>query len=135
MALPSFRSFYPDAVRWLVTRWRQEYRLIVDNATGVPVGIQNQNANGADGIWGLTPITQAEAITPTAAMLADLGATYQLNQEPYSRYRSDGLQLVSLDGEGGPIVIPAGVNDVWFSPLTVIEGAPVKIYGGLRVIQ
>lgn len=135
MSLPSFRSFFPDVARWLPTRWRQEYRLIVDNATGVPVGILNQNANGADGIWGLTPISAAQATAPTAAMLADLGATYQLNQDPFTRYRSDGTQFVSLDGTGGPVVVPAGVNAVWFSPLTVIEGAPLKIYGGVRVIQ
>ncbi len=134
MAIPSFRTFFPDVTRWMPTRWRQEYRLIVDQATGVPFGIQNQNANGADGIWGLTPLSLAEVEAPTAAMIADLAATFQLNQAPYTRYRSDGIQLIPLDGEGG-IVVPPGVNEVWFSPLTVIEGAPLIIQGGVRLIQ
>lgn len=133
--LPAFSTFFPTVARWINIRWRQEYRLIVDNDTAVPIGIQSQNGTGAQGIWGLTPISAAQATAPTAAMLADLGATYQLNQDPFTRYRSDGTQFVSLDGTGGPVVVPAGVNAVWFSPLTVIEGAPLRIYGGVRVIQ
>lgn len=130
----AFRTFFPSVARWLPTRWRQEYRLIVDNATGAPVGIQNQNANGADGIWGLTPLSLAETEAPTAAMLADLNATYQLAQAPYTRYRSDGAQLLPLDSSSGTVV-PPGVNVVWFSPITIVEGYPVVIEGGVRVIQ
>lgn len=134
MALPNYTTFFPDAVRWVTTRFRQEYRLIIDNATAVPVGIVNPNANGAQGIWGMTPLTLAEVEAPTAAMLQDIGATFQLNQSPYTRYRSDGVQIIPLDGEGGTVV-PPGVNVVWFSPLTVIEGSPVIIQGGVRLIQ
>lgn len=46
---------------------------------------------------GLTPITitAAEQASPTAAMLANIWATYQLNVSPYTRYRSDGSALVA----------------------------------------
>ncbi len=135
MAMPAFRTFFPDVTRWMPTRWRQEYKLIFDNNTGVPVGIQNQNANGADGIWGLTPLSQAEINAPSAAMLADLAATYQLNEAPYSRYYSNGTELVPFDDSGG-MVIPPGVNEVWFSPLIITElNGPLKIEGGLRLIE
>lgn len=133
MAIPNYFTFFPDVARWISTRWRQEYRLIIDNETAKPIGIVNQNANGAQGIWALTPLSLAEIEAPTAAMLQDLGATYQLNQSPYNRYRSDGIQLVPLDDEGGT-VIPPGQNWVMFSPLTIVEGAPLIIQGGLRVI-
>ena len=136
MALPSYTTFFPDVVRWVSTRFRQEYRLIIDNDTAVPVGIVNPNANGAQGIWGLTPISLAEAEAPTAAMIQDIGATFQVNQAPYTRYQSDGVQLVAIGGTGGGTVIPPGVNEVWFSPLTVTEaGGPLIIQGGLRLIQ
>ena len=134
MALSAFRTFFPDVTRWISTRWRQEYRLIVDNNTGVPVGIQNQNANGADGIWSPTPLSTDEINAPTAAILADLNATYQLNEYPYSRYYSDGIQLLPL-GEGGGTVIPPGINVVWFSPIVITEDHPVIIQGGVRVIE
>lgn len=134
MAIPNFFTFFPDAARWVSTRFRQEYRLIV-NENAVPIGIVNPNANGAQGIWGLTPLTQDEVNAPTAAMLQDLGATYQLNVPPYSRYYSDGSQLVAFDESGG-IVIPPGVNEVWFSPVIITEAnGPLRIEGGLRVIQ
>ena len=82
--------------RWISARWRQEYRLILDNETAVPIGIVNQNANGAQGIWGLTPLSQDQISNPSAAILADLAATYQLNESPYSRYRSTGTSCPSL---------------------------------------
>lgn len=135
MAIPNYATFFPDVARWISTRWRQEYRLIVDNDTAKPIGIVNQNAKGAQGIWALTPLSLAEIEAPTAAMLADLGATYQLNQAPYTRWRSDGIQLVPMDDEGGTI-IPPGQNWIMFSPLQVTEaGGPLIIQGGLRVIQ
>ena len=134
MAIPNYSTFFPDVMRWVSTRFRQEYRLIV-NENAVPVGIVNPNANGAQGIWGLTPLSQSEISAPTAAMLADLGATYQLNEAPYSRYYSNGTDLVPFD-ESGAIVIPAGVNEVWFSPLEITEAnGPLRIEGGLRLIE
>ncbi len=136
MALPSFTTWFPTASRWVPIRWRQEYRLIVDNETAVPIGIVNQNANGAQGIWGMTPVSLAQVESPTADMLQDLAATFQLNQSPYTRYQSDGIQLVAIGGGGGGTVVPPGVNEVWFSPLQVTEaGGPLTIQGGVRLIQ
>lgn len=135
MSIPNFYTFFPDAVRWVSTRFRQEYRLIIDNETAKPIGIVNPNANGAQGIWGLTPLTLAQIEAPTAAMLQDLGATFQLNQSPYTRYRSDGVQLVADDAEGSGTVIPAGQNWLMFSPFTVTEaGGPLRVEGGLRIV-
>ena len=97
MALPVFASFYPTVRRWINTSWREHYKLIVDNDTGAPVGIQSQNANGPEGIWGPVPVTAAQIAAPSAAMIADLNATYQQDTAPYGRYRSDGTQLVAMD--------------------------------------
>lgn len=40
-------------------------------------------------------LTAAQIASPTAAMLADLSATYRLNVAPYTRYYSDGTGLVA----------------------------------------
>lgn len=40
-------------------------------------------------------ITAGEQAAPTAAQLANIWATYQLNVAPYTRYRSDGSALVA----------------------------------------
>ena len=135
MSIPPFQTYFPSVVRWINIRWREQYRLIVNNDTAVPIGIVNQNANGAQGIWGLTPLSQDEVSAPSAAILADLGATYQLNVSPYSRFRSDGVTLLPLDAEGG-FIIPPGVNEIVFSPFVVTSSnSPVVIQGGLRVIE
>lgn len=134
MAFPTFKSFISTAVPWWPTSWRKEYRLLTDASTGAPIGIQSQNANGPDGIWAPTKLSAAQIAAPTAAMLADLNATYQLDEAPYSQYRSDGTQLIPLDGTGGT-VIPAGQTVVFASPLQVFEGAPLIIQGGVRVIE
>lgn len=134
MALPIFQSFYPTVVKWVSSAWRDSYRVITDNNTGAPIGLVSQNANGPQGIWAPTPLSTDQILSPSAAMLADLNATYQLNEAPYSRYRSDGTQLVPLDGESG-IVIPPGINEVLFSPLVVTEDRPLIVQGGIRVIE
>lgn len=134
MALPAFNSFFPTVRRWINTSWRQEYKLIIDNASGAPVGILSQSSNGPEGIWAPVPISAAQLAAPTAAMIADINATYQLDQAPYPRYLSDGTQLVPIGGESGT-VIPPGINEIFFSPLVVTEaGGPLIIEGGVRVI-
>jgi hypothetical protein len=135
MSIPPFQTFFPTVSRWLSARWRQEYRLILDNDTAVPIGIVNQNANGAQGIWGLTPLSQDQISSPSAGILADLNATYQLNESPYSRYRSTGSELLPLDASGG-VVIPPGVIEVLVSPLTITaDNSPFEIQGGIRLIE
>lgn len=134
MAIPIFQSFFPTVVKWYNTSWRNTYKVITDNNTGAPIGLTSQDANGPQGIWAPTPLSLAQIGSPSAAMLADLNATFQLNTAPYSRYRSDGTQLVPLDNEGGT-VIPPGINVVYFSPLVITEaGGPLIIEGGVRVI-
>lgn len=46
---------------------------------------------------GFTPITitAGEQAAPTAAMLANIWCTYQLNVAPYTRYRSDGTNIIA----------------------------------------
>lgn len=134
MAIPVFQSFFPTVVKWVSSAWRDSYRVIVDNNTGAPIGLVSQNANGPQGIWAPTPLSTDQILNPTPAMLADLNATYQLSEYPYGRWRSDGLQLVPLDAEGGTI-IPPGINVVYFSPLVVTEDHPLDIQGGVRVIE
>ena len=134
MALPIFQSFFPTVVKWVNTAWRDSYKIITDNRTGAPIGLVSQNANGPQGIWAPTPLSTAQILAPSAEMLADLNATYQLDESPYSRFRSDGIQLVPLDAESGTI-IPPGINEVFFSPLVVTEDHPLIVQGGVRVIQ
>lgn len=133
MAIPIFQSFMPTVVRWVSSAWRDSYRVITDNNTGAPIGLVSQNANGPQGIWAPTPLSQDQIDAPSATMLADLNATYQLNVAPYSRFRSDGTQLVPLDAEGG-VIVPPGFNEVFFSPLTITDGYPLIVQGGIRVV-
>lgn len=135
MALPLFASFYPTAVKWVNSAFNvKELRIIRDNATGAPVGLVSPNANGPEGIWAPVPLTLAQIQAPSAAILADLNATYQYNTAPYTRYRSDGAELIELDETGGTVITR---NVVWFSPVVITEANPVTILngGGLKVIQ
>lgn len=133
--MPIFKSFMPTVARWVSSAWRQEYRVLVDNVTGSPIGLVSPNANGPEGIWAPTPLSQAQIDAPSAAMLADLNATYQLNEFPYGRYRSDGTQLLALD-DTGDWIIPAGENVVTFSPLAITaDNSPLIVRGGIRVIE
>lgn len=75
----------------------QPVRLLVDPNTGSPAGVQNQNANGSDGVWTPIDLTSAQIASPSAAILADLNSTFRLNVSPWTRYRSTGAALVSLD--------------------------------------
>lgn len=134
MAIAMFKSFWPTARRWFPATLNPNLKLITDGDTGAPIGIQSQNANGPDGIWAPTPLTAAQVASPPAVVLADLNATFQLNESPYSRYRSNGVELLGLDDTAGD-VIPPGQNWIMFSPLVVYEGRPLVIQGGLRVIE
>lgn len=135
MALPIFQTFFPTAVKWVNSSWRNSYKIITDNRTGAPIGLLSQNDGGPQGVWAPTPLSAAQIAAPSASMIADLNATFQLDTAPYSRYRSDGVQLIPMDAESGT-VIPPGFNEIVFSPLVVTEaGGPLIVEGGLRVIQ
>lgn len=64
------------------------------------VGAGNQWVTATDqpaAAAGTTPIsiTAGEQAAPTAAMLANIWCTYQLNVAPYTRYRSDGTSIIA----------------------------------------
>lgn len=100
-------------------------RLLLDPITGAPTGIQNPNANGADGIWTPIDITAEQVDEPPAGMLADINATYRLNVAPFTRYRSNGVDALVAEGGASPdgSTFPGAVLK------TVPEGAPLLTIG------
>jgi hypothetical protein len=62
--------------------------------------ILNRRSGGQETISTVL-ISSAQQAAPTAEMLADVTATYQLNTAPHTRYQSDGASLVTLGGGGG----------------------------------
>ena len=93
-----FKSFRSTVSPWVPETWRTTLRLLVDAGTGAPVGIESPNGSGPDGIFTPVDLTAAQIASPTAAMIADLNATYRLNVAPYTRYRSTGSALVIESG-------------------------------------
>jgi len=91
-----FKTFRSTVSPWEPRSWAPYIRLLVDNNTGAPVGIENFNANGADAIFTPVDLSAAQIAAPTAAMVADLNATYRLNVAPYTRYQSNGTSLSPL---------------------------------------
>ena len=134
MALPIFQTWFPTAVKWINTSWRNSFKVIVDNRTGAPIGLTSQDANGPQGIWAPTPISQAQALSPDPAMISDLNATFQVDTAPYNRYRSDGSNLIPMDSEAAGTIVPAGINVAYYSPLKIFAGAPLTIEGGVTLL-
>jgi hypothetical protein len=128
-----FRSFRSTITPFLSRRWNAALNLLVDPVTGAPVGIQSPNDNGADGIWTPLDISAAQVTNPTAAMMADLNATYRLNVPPYTRYQSNGLDIVALSGAN--IQGPGGLLGVMiaYAPVTITDPAGVSIQGTVSV--
>lgn len=149
----NFRSFRSTFTQLVPRSWTQPVRLLVDAVTGAPAGIENWNANGPDGMFVPIDLTAAQIASPTAAMLADINATYRLNVAPYTRYQSDGtglqpLAAASTDGsnfpgsvtqtlrEGDPLqIIGADSYAVVYEPFTVESEAGIEVRGELRVIE
>lgn len=131
MAIPLFKSFVSTVTPFVRGRKAAEYNVIEHPTTGAPVGLQTKSGNGADGIWAPVDLSSAQLATPTPAMLADLNATYRLNESPYTRYVSNGTDLVRQGG-GGIDVLPAdgifGTIIIW-SPFTVTQPDGVTIQG------
>lgn len=96
MAVRVFKSYQSTVTPFVPHDVPGPQRLMSDPVTGAPVGIQTMSANGPDGIWTPVDITAAQASSPTAAMLADLNATYRLNVPPYTRYYSSGVSLANF---------------------------------------
>lgn len=100
-----FKSFRSTVAPFLSRSIPNNLKVLVDSTTGAPAGIENWNANGADGVFVPIDLTAAQIAAPTALMLADLNATYRLNVAPYTRYQSDGTSLVNLSGSA--VIVPA----------------------------
>lgn len=91
-----FKSFRSTFAPFLSRSIPNNLKLLVDSTTGAPAGIENWNANGADGIFVPIDLTAAQIAAPTALMLADLNATYRLNATPWTRYYSNGAELTPI---------------------------------------
>lgn len=137
MAIAPFKSFKSTINPFNPGGIFATRRVLTDANTGAPVGIQNDNAGGADGIWSPIDVSAAQVNAPSAAMLADLNATYRLNVSPYTRYTSNGTALVSMTpSENG--VIPADgpfANVVLYAPVTITDPTGMTVQGQARVIN
>ncbi|MDP3908886.1 MAG: hypothetical protein Q8Q14_00705 [Gemmatimonadales bacterium] len=130
--MAGFRSTSsPPDVRLL----KPSERLLVDKTTGAPIGIENPNAGGRDGQFYPVPLTAAQIAAPTDEMLADTNVTYALNVAPYTRYMSNGSELVGLEAGEGVDTHPVGIfaNLVTVPSgtpaLTIDENSQAVIYG------
>lgn len=134
MAVSIFKSFISTINPFRPSGIFATLRVLVDSTTGAPVGVQSPNANGPDGIWTPVDLTTAQVAAPSAAMLADLNATYRLNVAPYTRFMSNGTRLVSMSGTSD-IQGPNGLfgNMISYSPLTITDPEGLTILGQVRV--
>lgn len=128
-----FASFRSTITPFWSRKWPSNLKLLVDPVTGAPVGIENPNANGADGIWVPLDVTTDQIANPSAAMIADQNAVYRINVTPYTRFQSDGATLISLNGNS--VQGPNGIEGVMivYSPFTVTEPGGVSIRGTISV--
>jgi hypothetical protein len=119
MAISIFGAFRSTVTPLIPSGWFPRLRLLVDPTTGAPAGVLNPNDSGADGVWTPIDVTAAQVASPSAAMLADLNATFRLSVAPYSRYYSTGTALVGIPGLTGAAGATGGA-----------AGAPVALTGG-----
>lgn len=134
MAISIFRAFRSTVTPSASRRINSNDTWLTDPTTGVVIGVQNQNANGADARFTPVDITVAQSLSPSARMLADIDATYRLNIAPYSRFISDGTQLVPLGNSSETaVVVPAGFNQLFLAPLTIATPQELIVEGGVRV--
>lgn len=111
-------------------------RLHVDPVTGAPIGFSNPNATGSAARWTPVDLTQAQVNAPTTAMIKDLDATFRLNVPPYTRYQSDGAQLVALGGSSETeTLIMSGMTYALVAPLTISTPDELIVEGGVKVMN
>ena len=134
-AMTQFRSFLSTVNPFRVGQAIGLLKVLEDPTTGAPVGVQSPRANGPDGIWTPVDITPAQLAAPPAAMIADLNATYRLNEAPYTRYQSNGVDLVALGAADIGTVPPDGLlgTMIAWSPLVVTDPAGINVEGTLYV--
>ena len=128
-----FKSFRSTVAPFLSRSWPNNLKLLVDPFTGAPSGIENMNASGADGIWTPVDVTAAQIASPSAAMIADINATYRLNVAPWTRYRSNGSAVVAVDGTS--VLGPNGIDGtlIVYAPFTISDPAGIAILGTVSV--
>lgn len=136
MAIRIFKSFLSTVTPFRPAGIFATRRVLADPTTGAPVGIQNDSANGPDGIWAPIDVTAAQVTSPTAAMIADINATFRLNAPPYTRYISNGQQLIEIGG-AQDLVPATGLfsNTITYSPLVVDSPDGIIVQGQLRVVS
>lgn len=135
MAIPLFKAFRSTVTAFTERMLGSADRWLVHPTTGAIVGVQSPTANGADARFTPVDVSLAQILAPTAAMLADLDATYRLNVAPYTRYQSDGVQIVAIGGSSETqVVIPAGFIQLFAAPLTISPPMELIIFGGIKVI-
>lgn len=110
MAISIFKAFRSTVNPPQEADWFTPIKVLKDKDTGAPVGLKATSANGADAMWVPTDVTAAQIASPPAEMLADLNATYRLNEPPYTRYHSDGTSLVAMGGDANPITLAQVAN-------------------------
>lgn len=134
MAVSVFKSFISTVNPFRPAGIFATRRVLVDSTTGAPVGIQSDGGNSPDGIWTPIDISAAQVTNSSAAMVADLNATFRLNVAPYTRYVSNGTQLVAVGGTQD--VIPSSgafANIIAYSPLTINTPDGLTVFGQVRV--
>lgn len=135
MAISIFKSFISTINPFRRAGIFATRAVLVDSTTGAPVGIQNDNANGPDGIWVPIDISAAQLASPSAAMLADLNATYRLNVAPYNRFQSTGTALSALTTSDDNVQQSNGLfgTIIAWSPLTISDPAGLSVLGTVSV--
>lgn len=135
MAITVFKAFQSTINKFVPGGIFATRRVLVDPTTGAPVGIQNDMANGPDGRWTPVDVTAAQVTSPSAAMLADLDATYRLNVSPWTRYTSDGTRLVSMTPSENSVIPADGpfANVILYSPVTISDPTGMTVLGQARV--
>lgn len=133
MALTMFKAFISTVTRFYTQPISSTDRWLVDPTTGAITGVQSDGANGPDARFVPVDITPAQLLNPDPLMIADLDATYRLNQPPYPRYMSDGTQLVPLGAAETEIVVPKGFNVIYYAPLTIATPQELVVEGQAQV--
>ena len=100
------------------------FKFLVDPVSGAPVGIDNPNATGADGMWAPVEVTSAQISSPPAAMLADINSVFRLNVAPYTRFVSTGSALVT--GLDGSAFLPLATGGTVAGPVTFNGGLTIN---------
>lgn len=133
MALSIFRAFRSTVTAFTERMIASTDRWLVDPVTGAITGVQSPTANGPDARFVPVDITAAQLAAPTALMLADIDAVYRLNVAPYSRFISNGQNLMPMGSSETETVIPAGTNLIYYAPLTIAFPQELIVEGQVRV--